>query len=339
MSGDLGPWDTAEGNTEGFLEEQNSGIEWDLYILMYYRYIYIYMYIYIYLLILYTLGLNESDMIFAYIGGFHSHGGTPNSWRLFVRENPLEMDDDWGYPHFGKPSYIYIFIYIFIYIYIYYCIERVCGISGFCRIYVQNLCMTFGCAWVWYPYLLFHVHVRGLKYMITPWMEGPYFLTNRWFSINGCYKLQTLPKTQRKIGKFAMLAANDKRYQTIQLITCCKWEPAILSFMIPRQGHVLVAVLFYWICGMKRTLAEPSTLNTSKYTWRLVIPKHGIIMEYHFSSCFQTMEFFFPLRKNGDLSTRPQFVFSTFGCGLRRWPSHMQPWMTPWTRNGTRASE
>ena len=31
-------------------------------------------------------------------GDFHSHGGTPNSWVVFVREKThLEMDDDWGY--------------------------------------------------------------------------------------------------------------------------------------------------------------------------------------------------------------------------------------------------
>ena len=24
----------------------------------------------------------------------------------FVRENPIQMDDDWGYPHFRKPPYL-----------------------------------------------------------------------------------------------------------------------------------------------------------------------------------------------------------------------------------------
>ena len=32
-------------------------------------------------------------------GGFHGHGGTPNSWMVFVRENPTKLDDDWGYPY------------------------------------------------------------------------------------------------------------------------------------------------------------------------------------------------------------------------------------------------
>ena len=27
----------------------------------------------------------------------------PNSWMVFVRESPTNMDDDWGYSHFGKP--------------------------------------------------------------------------------------------------------------------------------------------------------------------------------------------------------------------------------------------
>ena len=35
-------------------------------------------------------------------GGFHKWG-VPNSWLVFVRENPTKMDDDWGYPYFRKP--------------------------------------------------------------------------------------------------------------------------------------------------------------------------------------------------------------------------------------------
>ena len=31
-------------------------------------------------------------------GGFHKWG-YPNSWIVFVRENPTEMDDNWGYPY------------------------------------------------------------------------------------------------------------------------------------------------------------------------------------------------------------------------------------------------
>ena len=30
--------------------------------------------------------------------------GVPNSWMVYVRENPTKMDDNWGYPHdLGTP--------------------------------------------------------------------------------------------------------------------------------------------------------------------------------------------------------------------------------------------
>ena len=38
-------------------------------------------------------------------GGFHSHGGT-QKLLLFFGENPVEMDDDWGYPYFRQPPNI-----------------------------------------------------------------------------------------------------------------------------------------------------------------------------------------------------------------------------------------
>ena len=32
--------------------------------------------------------------------------GYPNSWMVYSGMSHLEMDDDWGYPHFRKPPYI-----------------------------------------------------------------------------------------------------------------------------------------------------------------------------------------------------------------------------------------
>ena len=52
---------------------------------------YIYVYIYIYI----------------HTWGFRKLGVPPNGW--FMRENPIKLDDDWGYPHFRKPPY-YIYI-------------------------------------------------------------------------------------------------------------------------------------------------------------------------------------------------------------------------------------
>ena len=36
--------------------------------------------------------------------GVSWHGGTPK-WMVYNGQSHIEMDDDWGYPHFGKPPY------------------------------------------------------------------------------------------------------------------------------------------------------------------------------------------------------------------------------------------
>ena len=38
------------------------------------------------------------------LGGFHSHGINPQMIGWFHGKSHLEMDDDWGYPNFRKPS-------------------------------------------------------------------------------------------------------------------------------------------------------------------------------------------------------------------------------------------
>ena len=38
------------------------------------------------------------------LGGFHKWGCPKNAW--FTVENPIQMDDNWGYPYFRKPPHI-----------------------------------------------------------------------------------------------------------------------------------------------------------------------------------------------------------------------------------------
>ena len=43
-------------------------------------------------------------------GGFLKWGYPQVRWMVFFRENPIEMDDDWGYPYFRKPPYAPCFL-------------------------------------------------------------------------------------------------------------------------------------------------------------------------------------------------------------------------------------
>ena len=48
-------------------------------------------------------GFDASKEVMAHGWGFPSMGG-PNSWMVFVRENPTNMDDDWGPVHQKTPK-------------------------------------------------------------------------------------------------------------------------------------------------------------------------------------------------------------------------------------------
>ena len=62
--------------------------------------------------------------------------GVPqNGW--FPKDNPIKMDDDWGYHQFRKPPYIHIYIYIYIYLYIYTHTSIHCNIYTF-HIYIYT---------------------------------------------------------------------------------------------------------------------------------------------------------------------------------------------------------
>ena len=40
-----------------------------------------------------------------HIYGFFQKWRYPNSWLVYEGKSHLEMDDDWGYPYFRKPTY------------------------------------------------------------------------------------------------------------------------------------------------------------------------------------------------------------------------------------------
>ena len=58
----------------------------------------------------YLVILLSSDLALVDMGG-SINGGTPNSWMVFVMENPIKMDDDWG-TLVLENLHIYIYIYV-----------------------------------------------------------------------------------------------------------------------------------------------------------------------------------------------------------------------------------
>ena len=49
--------------------------------------------------------------------GVSMNCGTPK-WLVHEGKSHLEMDDDWGYPYFRNPPYVYRYVVSVIYIYI-----------------------------------------------------------------------------------------------------------------------------------------------------------------------------------------------------------------------------
>ena len=47
--------------------------------------------------------MNENHHLGVSINENHKWGVPQNKW--FIRENPIEIDDDWRYPYFTKPPY------------------------------------------------------------------------------------------------------------------------------------------------------------------------------------------------------------------------------------------
>jgi hypothetical protein len=58
-----------------------------------------------------VLYIKLSDPLYDSIWGFPEMGVA--GW--FIMDNPTNMDDNWEYPHFGKPPHLYLYIYSIIY--------------------------------------------------------------------------------------------------------------------------------------------------------------------------------------------------------------------------------
>ena len=59
---------------------------------------------------IYTHGYIDGILVIIFLWGGSISGGTPNG--EFITENPFKMDENWGYPHLWKPSYVMISIYL-----------------------------------------------------------------------------------------------------------------------------------------------------------------------------------------------------------------------------------
>ena len=60
-----------------------------------------------------AVGGAVGSMASGHVGRHGPWSFPPAGWLFFI-ENPIKMDDDWGYPHFRKPPYLLIYVCFFL---------------------------------------------------------------------------------------------------------------------------------------------------------------------------------------------------------------------------------